>query len=148
MPDLDRQPVAPPLPACQPGCRGFCRVLVVDDSPTVRGIIRRALAGHCGSCRMGEAGGGKEALHEMARERFDLIILDLQMPGMGGESLLKSVTRLLPLQRKKILVFSSAISQELRDSFRAHANVGFLGKPASPEDLGRAVSDLLAGHES
>jgi CheY-like chemotaxis protein len=60
------------------------RVLVVDDEPVVRLIVRGALQGAKETLEVTTVRNGRQALAEMEREGFDLIITDLGMPGMGG----------------------------------------------------------------
>ncbi len=58
------------------------RVLVVDDEPQIRRVLRVALPDQ--AYELSEARSGEDALEALARDRFDLILLDMNMPGMGG----------------------------------------------------------------
>ena len=58
------------------------RILVVDDEAQIRRVLRAALSGH--GYEVLEARSGEEALEKVAAERMDLILLDVNMPGMGG----------------------------------------------------------------
>jgi two-component system, OmpR family, KDP operon response regulator KdpE len=58
------------------------RVLVVDDEPQIRRVMRATLAGL--GYYVADARSGEEALEKLAGERFDLVLLDMNMPGMGG----------------------------------------------------------------
>jgi two-component system KDP operon response regulator KdpE len=58
------------------------RVLVVDDEPQIRRVLRMALTDH--SYEVEDARSGEEAMEKISREKFDLILLDMNMPGMGG----------------------------------------------------------------
>ncbi|HTX72137.1 MAG TPA: response regulator, partial [Rectinemataceae bacterium] len=57
------------------------RALVVDDSATSRAIVAKLIGDQCS---LGSASGGEEALELLGRERFDILLLDLLMPGMDG----------------------------------------------------------------
>lgn len=58
------------------------RVLVVDDEPQIRRVMRATLTGH--GYFVADARSGEEALEKLAADRFDLVLLDMNMPGMGG----------------------------------------------------------------
>jgi len=58
------------------------RVLVVDDEPQIRRVMRATLTGL--GYFVADARSGEEALDKLAAERFDLVLLDMNMPGMGG----------------------------------------------------------------
>lgn len=66
------------------------RVLVVDDMQTMRNTVKRALR-RIGISNTEEADEGKTALRMMKSEKFDLVMCDLNMPGMSGLELLKAV---------------------------------------------------------
>ncbi len=58
------------------------RILVVDDEPQIRRVMRATLTGH--GYFVADARSGEGALEKLAAERFDLVLLDMNMPGMGG----------------------------------------------------------------
>jgi len=64
-------------------------ILIVDDDEAVRRSFTRVLGG--AHCRTASAVDGEEALRALARERFDVVLLDLRMPGAGGIAVLKSI---------------------------------------------------------
>lgn len=86
---------APPSPV---------RVLLVDDEPEVRALLKRALTRAPGLDVVGEASDGAEALRIAADLAPDLVVLDLNMPGMGGEEALPLLREQLP--EAKIAVVS------------------------------------------
>jgi len=65
------------------------RILVVDDDPQIRRVMRTSLAGH--SYEVTDARAGEEALDRLRRDSFDLVLLDLNMPGMGGLETCRSI---------------------------------------------------------
>jgi two-component system, OmpR family, KDP operon response regulator KdpE len=71
------------------------RILVVDDEPQIRRVMRAALAAR--NYEVGEAHNGEEALEELSAQRFDLVLLDVNMPGMGGLETCKAIRRDLDL---------------------------------------------------
>ncbi len=58
------------------------RILIVDDDPQIRRVVRTTLVAQ--GYEVGEARTGKEAMEKHSQLRFDLILLDMNMPGMGG----------------------------------------------------------------
>jgi two-component system KDP operon response regulator KdpE len=58
------------------------RILVVDDEPQIRRVMRTTLAAH--GYAVEDARSGEEALEKLRAERYDLVLLDINMPGMGG----------------------------------------------------------------
>jgi two-component system KDP operon response regulator KdpE len=65
------------------------RILVVDDEPQIRRVLRATLTGH--GYEFYEARTGEEALEAIRANRFDLILLDVNMPGMGGLEACRSI---------------------------------------------------------
>jgi len=65
------------------------RILVVDDDPQLRRVMKAALAKH--GYIIGDARSGEAALEKLRDERFDLVILDRNMPGMGGVEACRSI---------------------------------------------------------
>lgn len=116
-------------------------VLLVDDHAIVRDGLRRLLAS-ASAGEVLEAADGREAL-SLARSRaFDLIVLDLNLPELGGLELLK---RLLLVQAAPVLVLSMHaeplyVSRALEAGAR-----GYVSKNASPDELLTAVRRVASG---
>jgi CheY-like chemotaxis protein len=119
------------------------KILVVDDSATMRGILRKALERGCPECEVAEASDGRAALRELGASRVDLMVTDLQMPGMDGVILLDTLTHNPILKNKKVLVFSSAISPDMRELHAGNPHIAFLSKPATNETICQSVRALL-----
>jgi two-component system invasion response regulator UvrY len=118
------------------------RILVVDDHAVVRTGVRRLLADRPG-LEIAEAASGEEALEKVRIAAFQLLILDLNLPGLGGLELLRRLVRSVP--RLPILVFS--LHTEAIYAIRAmEAGArGFVSKNAKAEELLAAVETILAG---
>ncbi|MGE5326997.1 MAG: response regulator transcription factor, partial [Deltaproteobacteria bacterium] len=67
------------------------RILIVDDEAQIRRVMRATLSGH--GYEVSEARSGEEAVEKMAAERFDLVLLDVNMPGMGGLEACRAIRR-------------------------------------------------------
>jgi two-component system chemotaxis response regulator CheB len=115
------------------------RLLVVDDSPSIRAVIRAMVEGDAGIRIVGEAGTGGEAV-EMARTlRPGVVLMDVQMPGMNG---IEATGRIMASQAVPIIAFSAFTwGGEAKASIEMLA-AGALDVMAKP-DLGGtgAVSD-------
>lgn len=130
----------PSLPAVSDKKR---EILIIEDSPTLRGMLRRTLAKSFPEDVIREAEDGKRAFSQMAQKKVDLIITDLEMPGMDGYTFLNLLKTNPVLLKKPVLVFSSNITPELREKVEEMANVRLLAKPADPEKIIREVTILL-----
>ena len=136
------------MPFATPGCdigilEACVQILIIDDSHTMRGILRRTLEKLFEGCIVREAEDGKSAIHELALGRVDLIITDLEMPGMDGRRFLETLRQNPLLRKKKIVVFSSAIEDSLTQQFKDNPNVAFLAKPASHESIAQAIGLVM-----
>jgi len=115
-------------------------ILVVDDEPNIRHLLKLWLtdAGY----RVTEAADGVQALAEARRQRPDLIILDVMMPGVSGfdvTSVLKADERTADIP---ILILS--IIEDRQRGLRLGADE-YLTKPVNTEDLLQTIADLLSG---
>ncbi len=72
------------------------RVLVVDDFPTMRSIVRKILVASRFRLEMSEAQEGVDALKQIATGKFDLVFLDYNMPGLNGVETLAEIKRQYP----------------------------------------------------
>jgi len=117
------------------------RILVVDDHAIVRAGIRRLLAG--GTHQLAEAASGEAALEQLAAGGFGLVILDLNLPGLGGLELLRRILRAHP--GLPVLVFSLHAEPIYATRALESGARGFISKNAAPEELLAAVETVLAG---
>ncbi len=84
---------------------GAIRVMVVDDSLAVRTVFSRMIEGAGGMQVVGSCGSGESALMRLQREPADVVLLDLEMPGMGGMQALPKIQQMSPDTR--VLIVSS-----------------------------------------
>ena len=116
------------------------KILVVDDDRTTRHLIALQLrgAGHS----VAQAGDGKKALERARREPFDLVVLDVWMPGMDGLELLEKLRELQPPPRVVMMTADDA-SETLLRAIQRHA-YRYLSKPVEPAQLVEVVRSALA----
>ena len=119
------------------------RVLLVDDEPLVRQGIRDFLAEEPDVTVVGESGNGIEALEAIARERVDLIFLDIQMPELDG----LGVASALAEQGGPAVVFVTAYSEHAVRAFEVNA-VDYVMKPFDRERFSAALARARARRES
>jgi DNA-binding NarL/FixJ family response regulator len=118
------------------------QVLVVDDHAIVRAGIRRLLSDRP-ILSVSEVASGEEALVALNRAAFDLVILDLNLPGLGGLELLRRLLRLAP--KLPVLVFSLHTEAIYATRAMEAGARGFVSKNAAPEELLAVVDTVLAG---
>ena len=123
----------------QPSAAGT--VLTVDDSPAVRRLVR-ACMGAIGF-EVVEAGDGAAALRLLRRRLVDLIITDINMPGMDGYRLIEAVREGLGDASTPILVLSSEDSPAKAERAHAAGASAWLAKPFTSAALVGAVERLL-----
>jgi CheY-like chemotaxis protein len=108
------------------------RVLVVDDSSTMRSIVRKILGATRFPFDVSEAAEGAAALKLAGESEFDIVFLDYNMPGFDGLETLAEFKR--AKRRMTVVVMSSASDATLAERVRAHG-AAFLKKPFFPADL-------------
>jgi DNA-binding NarL/FixJ family response regulator len=120
------------------------RILLVDDHPVVRRGIRQILIDGLKVVSVGEAGDVRTALASIRSDVWDVIVLDITLPGESGLDLLKAVHREKPTLPVLILSMHPA-SQFARRALAAGA-AGYLTKDSAPTDLVRAIERVRHGH--
>jgi CheY-like chemotaxis protein len=108
-------------------------ILLVDDEPHVIRVLRLMLERE--GYEVSSANDGNEALEKMALRRPDVLVSDIQMDGMNGRDLCRTVRERYPDEPFLILVMTSMTASGEREWVRALANVEFLEKPLSPRQL-------------
>lgn len=116
------------------------RILVVDDSPLMRSEIARILA--AGGHAVAEAASGMEACARAAREPFDLVTLDIEMPGLSGFETLRILKSRAPDLPVVMISSLSSLARAI-EAIRLGA-YDYVSKPVDPEDLALCVRRALA----
>ena len=114
------------------------RVLLVDDHPVVREGLTAALHGRDAIDVIGAFGRAEEAIHEAERLRPDVVVLDLELPGLGGIDA-------IPRFAAPVLILTAyGTEEDVRRAFDAGAK-GYLLKGAPLDDIARAIAAVGAG---
>lgn len=107
------------------------KILIVDDEPVVRRSLTRVLSGL--TCSVECAASGEEALRRLQQQRFDLVLLDLRMPGIDGLTVLESIKRNWP-ECEVVIVTGYADLDTVKASVALGA-FDYLPKPVGPDEV-------------
>jgi len=124
--------------------RAPLRVIVVDDEPLARAVVREFLGAHADVTIVAECGNGFDAVKAVTELTPDLMLLDVQMPKLDGFEVLELLGRSVPV------IFTTAYDKYALRAFEVHA-VDYLLKPFSEERLTEALTRArtrLAARES
>jgi DNA-binding NarL/FixJ family response regulator len=119
------------------------RVLIADDHALVRAGLRQYLQQNGRFASIAEASSGSQALDMLRGARFDLLILDINMPDRGGLDILKHVRASYPETR--VLVLSAYPERQYAVNVLKAGASGYLSKESAPDELMKAVSQVMAG---
>jgi two-component system invasion response regulator UvrY len=119
------------------------RILLVDDHPIVRQGIKQVLSGAFHPALVGEAANAEEGMTEARNTEWDVMVLDLTLPGASGMDLLKDLRRERPALPVLILSMHPP-DQFARRAMNAGAS-GYLTKDSAPTELVKAVGEVIAG---
>ncbi|MBW1687699.1 MAG: response regulator [Deltaproteobacteria bacterium] len=120
------------------------RILIVEDSPTMRALLVSALEDLEGSPKISEVESGFEALRQLPRESYDLILTDINMPDINGLELVSFVKTNEAYRSIPLIIVSTEGSDRDRDKGMSLGADAYVAKPFDPEDLRQLVRDLLS----
>jgi two-component system invasion response regulator UvrY len=118
-------------------------VLIVDDHAIVRQGLKQLLLDEFHSVTFGEAGESAEALSHFEHRSWDVLILDIFLPGRNGLDLLKEIRGIAP--KLPVLVYSMHPEDQFAVRALKLGASGYISKSNLPEELVKAVRKLLAG---
>lgn len=114
-------------------------ILVVDDEEVVRHSYRRTLSGQ--HCKVDAVADGKDALKMMSEQPFDVVLLDLRMPGMDGMSVLKTIKQKWP--ESEVIIITGYPAVESAKAAVTLGAYGYLAKPVGPDDVINAANGAM-----
>jgi DNA-binding NtrC family response regulator len=120
------------------------KILVVDDEQVVRLSYLRSLAGS--HCKVEEAWDGGETLQAMEQHRFDVVLLDLRMPGIDGMSLLRTIKERWP-ESEAVVITGYPSIESAKEALRLGAH-DYLAKPVGADDVINAANEAVMHKKS
>jgi two-component system chemotaxis response regulator CheY len=126
------------------------KILIVEDSPVMRQLLSLAVRKR-GDVQVAEASDGLAALKALASERFDLLLVDVNMPVLDGMKLIKRVREAeagagtQPAARTRIAVITTESAQATEEQARSLGADFFLRKPVSRRDVDKLLQEAFPG---
>jgi CheY-like chemotaxis protein len=117
------------------------RVLLVDDSATMRSIVRKILTSSRFRLEVSEAEEGVDALKQVRGGQFDLVILDYNMPGLNGVETLSEIKR--ESADVAVVMITSTPDEEITRKARAAGAAALLKKPFYPSDIDAVLHSVF-----
>jgi DNA-binding NtrC family response regulator len=115
------------------------KILVVDDEEVVRLSHFRTLSGE--HCNVEVVRNGKDALQMMGQHSFDVVLLDLRMPGMDGMTVLKTIKEKWP--ESEVIIITGYPAVESAKQAVTLGAYDYLAKPVGPDDVINAANGAM-----
>ena len=119
-------------------------ILIVEDSPTMRALLTSALEDLDVPVKVTEAESGFDALRQLPRESYDLIVTDINMPDINGLELVSFIRNNEKYAEIPLVIVSTEGSDRDRDKGLVLGADAYLVEPFEPEMLRQVVIDLLS----
>jgi two-component system, NarL family, invasion response regulator UvrY len=119
------------------------RILIADDHAMIRDGLKQLLADRYPQATFGEAGNTQQALDMLDNADWDVMLLDLTMPGRGGMDVLTQARNIQP--RTKILVLTMHPADQYAVRVLKAGAVGYLTKESAAEEVVVAIEKVMAG---
>ena len=119
-------------------------VLIVDDSSSMRAVIKKTIK--VSGFKVGkfmEAADGREALRVLAAEWVDLVLSDINMPGMDGLELVRAMKNDDMLKTIPVVMVTTEGSEEKMNLAREMGARGYIKKPFMPRDIKESLSHIM-----
>jgi len=114
-------------------------ILIVDDEEVVRHSHLRSLADT--GCHAEAAEDGHQALQVMEQHPFDVVLLDLSMPGLDGMDVLKTIKQRWP-DSEVVIITGYPTIESAKEAVRLGAH-NYIAKPVGPDDVIKAASEAM-----
>jgi DNA-binding NarL/FixJ family response regulator len=119
------------------------QVLIADDHAIVRNGLKQLLNEERSIQRVGEAGSGRETVEQLQHDKWDLLVLDINMPDRSGLDILRQIRATHPETR--VLILSGFPEKQYAVNVLRAGASGYLNKEMAPEELLAAVRTVLQG---
>jgi CheY-like chemotaxis protein len=117
------------------------KVLIIEDSPTTRAVIKVYLVGH--HLDFLEAQNGNEGLDIARRDRPDMIVVDLKMPGMDGFTFCRAIRGDAHLKETPVILLTGSKGEEVRREALLSGATYFMTKPIDGAALAEKIVTCL-----
>src|SRR5258706_497786 len=118
------------------------KILIADDHEVVRRGLKEILTDEFGSLSVGEACNGAEALEAARKENWDIVLLDINMPGRGGLNVLEELRQICP--KTPVLVLSVFPEEDYAMRALKLGAAGYLTKQSASDELLAGIRKALA----
>ncbi len=136
------EPLKPSEPVVeQPGKVAKARILVVDDEKVVRDIVNRVLTGE--GHKVETVDNADDALKKIESQRYNLILLDIKMPGMDGVELYRRIQKIAKSLTRRVVFITGDIMGADTEKFLSETKVAHVDKPFDAEQLSTEVQRAL-----
>ncbi|MBP8626459.1 MAG: response regulator transcription factor [Syntrophorhabdales bacterium] len=119
------------------------KILIADDHAVVRAGIKQILTGQEDIVVEDEAGSGQEVINYLTKRHYDLILLDISMPGRSGLEILEDIKSLQP--RLPVLILSMHPEEQYAVRTLRAGAAGYLTKASAPQELITAIRKVSQG---
>src|SRR5688500_9717032 len=119
------------------------KILIADDHAIVRHGLKQILADEFKKSTFGEARNGQEVLDSVWKQAWDMVVLDITMPGRSGLEVLREIKKSKP--KLPVLVLSMHPEGQFAVRVLKRGASGYMTKESAPEELVGAIKKVLAG---
>jgi PAS domain S-box-containing protein len=119
------------------------RILVVDDEQVIRDLVKRVLGGEGYEVETVDNAG--DALKKIEGKRYNLVLIDIKMPGMDGVELYERIQKIARSLARRVVFITGDILSAHTEKFLSETKVAHIDKPFSAEQLKREVRRALTG---
>lgn len=119
------------------------KILIVDDHPVVRSGLAQTLSAGFPTASVAEASNASEALERVWKERWDVVVLDISLPGKSGLDLLKEIKQECP--KLPVLILSMHTEDQFAVRALRNGAAGYLTKETASQELLMAIQKALDG---
>ena len=121
-------------------------ILIVDDSATMRSVIKRTVQmADMSVCEFTEASSGKQALEIMRNQKINLVLADINMPEMNGVEMIEKMHTDESTCDIPVVVISTETNTTRIEKLKKRGVVGYVHKPFSPEIIRDVIYDVIGG---
>ena len=119
------------------------RIFLIDDHIIFREGLKQILAKHSDLRVVAEAGNSKEVMEKIQKDKYDVIVLDISLPGRNGPELLQDIKKILP--QVAVLVLSMYPEDQYAVRMIKAGASGYVTKESAPEELINAIRKVAQG---